>query len=297
MAEPWQHFYQSQRLRLSYWAWGDAAKPPLLLIHGFRDQSRSWDRIAEAFCDDYRVIVPDWRGHGDSQWTRGSTYPLTDLMLDLVALIDLVGGTWGGRVSVVAHSMGGRVTLMTAGTFPEKFERIVAIEGTGRPRPADQDATPTPRRLREWVERTRALETRTPHVYPTFQEAVDRVREVNRRLTPEMAEHLARWAARGIDGGYAWKYDPWLYADGGLEVSQEEHPVIWANIECPVLHIIGSDGARFRARVDGRPVESYFQHGSVVNAPDSGHWVHHDQTEFVVNAVRDFLGTPPVAAK
>ncbi|MDA0301918.1 MAG: hypothetical protein O2822_05270 [Chloroflexi bacterium] len=30
MTEPWQHFYQSQRLRLSYWVWGSAEKPPLL---------------------------------------------------------------------------------------------------------------------------------------------------------------------------------------------------------------------------------------------------------------------------
>ena len=34
MSEPWQHYYQSQRLKLSYWTWGDANKPPLILVHG-----------------------------------------------------------------------------------------------------------------------------------------------------------------------------------------------------------------------------------------------------------------------
>ena len=71
MADPWQHFYQSDRLRLSYWVWGDPEAPPLLLVHGNRDHARSWDRIAEAFSDRYRVVACDLRGHGDSEWTKG----------------------------------------------------------------------------------------------------------------------------------------------------------------------------------------------------------------------------------
>ena len=117
MAEPSQHFYESQRLRLAYWAWGDPDRPPMIMIHGLRDHSRSWDRIAEAFCDRYRVVACDLRGHGDSEWSRGSHYEAPEFMLDLVALIDLLGG----KADVVAHSMGGRATLVTAGVFPDRF--------------------------------------------------------------------------------------------------------------------------------------------------------------------------------
>ncbi len=289
MAEPWQHFYQSQRLRLSYWVWGDAGKPPLLLVHGNRDAARSWDRIAEAFCDDYRVIAPDLRGHGDSEWTKGGYYGISEYIPDLVALLDLVGG----KATVLAHSMGGRVTLATAGAFPEKFEKIAVIEGTGRPRAATLDFAPTPRRMREWVQRSRALEQGEQRVYPTFEDAVARVREANKRLTPEMAEHITRWAARGIDGGFVWKYDPWLYSDAQLDLRYEEMPELWSTIECPVLHIISSEGEAMRANFLGKPVESYFKQGQAAHAPDSGHWVHHDQTAFVIDQVRAFLGTPP----
>lgn len=72
MAEPRQQFYQSQRLRLSYWAWGADDAPPLILMHGGRDHARNWDRIAEAFRDDYHVVACDLRGHGDSEWAKGS---------------------------------------------------------------------------------------------------------------------------------------------------------------------------------------------------------------------------------
>ena len=62
-----QHFYDSQRLRLAYWAWGSPANPPLICLHGGRDHARSWDRIAEVLSDSYYVVAPDLRGHGDSQ--------------------------------------------------------------------------------------------------------------------------------------------------------------------------------------------------------------------------------------
>ena len=81
MSEPWQHFYQSQRLRLAYWTWGSAANPPLILVHGGRDHSRNWDRVAEAFRDEYHVVACDLRGHGDSQWATGAHYGLGDHVL------------------------------------------------------------------------------------------------------------------------------------------------------------------------------------------------------------------------
>ena len=287
MAEPWQHFYQSQRLRLSYWVWGDADKPPLLLVHGLRDHSRSWDRIAEAFCDQYRVVACDLRGHGASQWTWGANYELPEFMLDLVALIDLLGG----RVSVVAHSMGSRATLLTAGTFPERFERIVAIEGTGMDRMAGLPRGPE--RMRNWAQRTRAQEGREPRVYTAFSDAVDRVRQANPRLTPETAEHLARWGAHAIDGGFVWKYDPWAFTISDLQVPQDEYHLYWATITAPVLHIIGSDGAPLRSVRHGRPIETYFPDARTTFIPDSGHWVHHDQPEATIAAIRGFLGDPP----
>ncbi len=286
MAEPWQHFYQSQRLRLSYWVWGDADKPPLLLVHGNRDHSRSWDRIAEAFCDDYRVVACDLRGHGDSEWSTGSHYGLPEFVLDLATLIDLLGG----RVSTVAHSMGGRATLIAAGVFPERFDRIVAIEGTGgavRPSLARG-----PERMRDWAQRTRAQERREPRVYRSFEAAVERVETANPRLSRDTAEHLARWGAHAIDGGFVWKYDPWMYTGHDLEVPPEEYPTYWAGITAPVLHVISADGAERRGTRDGKPIESFFPDATSMVVPDSGHWVHHDQPAATIDAIRGFLGTP-----
>jgi len=64
-------FIESQRIRISYWDWGNDGAPVLVLVHGGRDHARSWDRMAEALRGDYHVVALDLRGHGDSGWTPG----------------------------------------------------------------------------------------------------------------------------------------------------------------------------------------------------------------------------------
>ena len=67
---PASNSFISQRLNLHYAEWGTPDKPPLLLVHGGRDHCRSWDWVANELKDDWHIIAPDLRGHGDSDWSR-----------------------------------------------------------------------------------------------------------------------------------------------------------------------------------------------------------------------------------
>ena len=80
-------------------------------------------------------------------------------MIDFVALIDLVGGP----VRVVSRSFGGAITLLAAGIFPEKFKRIVEIDGAGA-RMEDTPRPTTPEQLRKWVMTVHSYEQQTPRV-------------------------------------------------------------------------------------------------------------------------------------
>jgi pimeloyl-ACP methyl ester carboxylesterase len=286
MSEPWQHFVQSQRLKLSYWTWGSANHPPLILMHGGRDHARSWDFVAEAFKDEYHVLACDLRGHGDSEWARGSHYGTPEHVLDLAALIDLAGG----RASVVAHSFGGAIALLAAGTFPERFERVVSIEGGD----AWASHSPvTPDEFRKWAMQSRGLEGGSSRVYPTIEDARDRMMEANPRLSSELALHLARWGTHGIDGGYTWKFDPWIYARGALHnLRFDELQALWAQVTCPVLHLSGSESHFNRRQVEGQPIDAYFPNARSLTIDGAGHWVHHDQLEATIEAIRGFLGEP-----
>ena len=283
MTEPTQHFFQSQGLRLAYCAWGDPSKPPLVLVHGGRDHARSWDSVAEAFERDYYVVAPDLRGHGDSQWVSGGEYLLRDHVLDLVALLDVLGE----RASVVGHSFGGYVVLLTAGAMPERFDALVLIEGTGPGPGAHPDEAMTPGGVRAWVERRHALEARAPRVYPTLEEARDRMVEANRRLTPELATHLARHGVREVEGGYAWKFDNLARAEArGGSVTPEQARAFWVEVTCPVLLLVGEESGGRRADADNA---RHFRDARAVTVPGAGHWVHHDRLDVVVHEIRRHL--------
>src|SRR5512138_486408 len=106
---PTSHFYVSQRLRLHYVDWGNHGAPAIVLVHGGRDHARNWDWVARALRDDWHVIAPDLRGHGDSAWAIGGMYAIADFVLDLANLLALLGPE---PVVLVGHSLGGAVSLM-----------------------------------------------------------------------------------------------------------------------------------------------------------------------------------------
>jgi pimeloyl-ACP methyl ester carboxylesterase len=284
---PTSSFYVSQRLRLHYVDWGREGAPPLVLVHGGRDHARSWDPVALALRDRWRVLAPDLRGHGDSAWAVGGTYSLAEFVLDLARLVEALGAA---RVRLVGHSLGGAVALHYAGLFPERVARLAAIEGLG-PSPAlraELAARPAWRRLRDWMGQMHELAARTPRRYASIEEAAARMREVNPHLAPEMARHLTvHGVARNEDGSFGWKFDNHVRAFAPVRLSGEEVDAIHARIACPVLLLRGEESWASDPQEDGRI--RAFRDARLVNVPGAGHWVHHDRTERFLAALRPFL--------
>ncbi|MDG1839465.1 MAG: alpha/beta hydrolase [Dehalococcoidia bacterium] len=287
MCQPWQHFYNSQRLKLSYWSWGSDENPPLILLHGGRDHARTWDRVAAEFSAHYWVLAPDLRGHGDSEWARGSYYATVDHVLDLFNFIELIGGD----STVVGHSFGGSIALLTASIFPDKFTRIVDIEGAGARLEDSKDGSgeTTPDSLAAWARSYQKIERQTPRIYKNFSETVDRMLDANKYLKPEMAEHLARWGTVQEDGGYRWKFDPWARGRTPTEMQPNEMPALWSKISCPILHLSGDRSGYSRTEFLGKGIDTYFENSISAVVPDAGHHAHHDNLDFVVDQIKAFI--------
>ena len=289
MPEPQQRFFESQRLRLAYWTWGDPELPPLMLVHGAGDHARSWDRIAAAFEADHHVIAPDLRGHGDSGWALGNHYGLADVALDLVAL----AARLGAPVRVIGHSFGARAVFSAAAAAPELFTAIVAIEAAGRGlRSVSWDrTTPGPHELRRWIDASRSLEGKPPRVHPSVEAARDRMLQRHPRLDPDWALHLARHGVKPVDGGYVWKFDSWVHVRLPFEMTGEVLRALWSAIECPVLHVLGAGSDIGRAMTHDQL--AIFQRATSVLVPDAGHWVQHDQLAAVIREARSFFAALP----
>ena len=284
VAAPVQQFVTSQRLRISYWDWGNEAAPLLLFVHGGSDHARSWDRIAEGLRDDYHVAAIDMRGHGDSDWAPGSQYSLPDMALDVVHVIEHLGAP----AFVVGHSMGASTSLLAAGMYPELFAGIVALEGTHSMTPQSlREVGMGPAWMREYMEQARDYEDSEPVVYPTREAVAERLQRQAPSRSPELIAHLAEWGTREVSGGYVWKHDLWQRARTGMEVRYDELPAFWANIDCPVLLVNASHGSPRAAQRPG--AEALFKAARTITIDPSSHAIQHDQPERTIHEIRSFL--------
>jgi len=285
--EPISQYYYSHRLKLHFWDWGDNGKPNLILVHGSRDHARSWDWVAKAFCSDFHVVAPDLRGHGDSSWAPGAMYSIPEYVLDVSALIDIVG-RW--PVYLIGHSLGGAVVLQYAGAYPGRVKKLVSIEGFGPP-PEKLVPIPAHERLRKWIEDMRNFESRTPRRYPSLSAAVSRMQDANSYLSVEMARHLTLFGANwNADGSLMWKFDNYVRSFSPYGFNMEDAQEIWTQISCPTLLVRGADSWTVDPEEDGRihAIPGY----TLLTIQRAGHWVHHDQPDVFIEAVRRFFENP-----
>src|SRR5215475_15244502 len=176
MPGPTSHTFFSQRLRLHYVDWGSPTKPPLVMLHGGRDHCRNWDWAAQALRDDWHVIAPDLRGHGDSHWSPDGSYTMAGYLYDLA---QLVHQQQLAPVTIIAHSLGGNIALRYSGIYPEAVSRLIAIEGLGPSRHAlaERAAKTIAERMDEWIRDQRHLAGRWPRRYATLEDAFRRMQE------------------------------------------------------------------------------------------------------------------------
>jgi pimeloyl-ACP methyl ester carboxylesterase len=284
---PTSRVYFSQRLRLHYVDWGNPGAPPLLLVHGGQDHCRNWDWLAERMREDWHIIAPDLRGHGDSQWSTDGNYGMAAYVYDLAQLIHQQKLA---PVTIVAHSLGGNIALRYAGTYPENVASLVAIEGLGPSpkRAAERAAEPIAQRMQKWVELRRGLAGRMPRRYASIEDAFRRMQEANKHLSPAQARHLTQHGVnQNEDGTYSWKFDNYVRVWPPYDIPTADIEELWARIACPTLLVYGKESWASNPLEDGRA--RHFRNAQIVSFERAGHWVHHDQLEPFLARVSEFL--------
>ena len=102
--------------------------PPLVFLHGFGASLHTWEPLAQALADDYRVIRFDLPGSGLSPPEAAGDYSDERSMALLGAVMDKLGIA---RATLVGNSMGGRIAWSYAARHPERVHKLVLISPDG----------------------------------------------------------------------------------------------------------------------------------------------------------------------
>jgi pimeloyl-ACP methyl ester carboxylesterase len=288
MSAPRHTIVDSQGLPIHCLEWGDSAGEPLMLVHGYLDLAESWRAFVAALAirqSNLWVIAPDCRGHGDSGWIgAGGYYHFPDYVFDLDCIVQAHSID---SFTLIGHSMGGTISLLYAGTFPERVKKLVLIEGIG---PVGMTFSDAPLRMEKWISELHERGRRHFREYTSLAAGASQLRQTNPRLSENTALEIARAAMKQNDRGkWIWKFDPLHRTAAPQPFYTAQALEFLRRIQCPVLLIDGEESRQTR-RTDKQERYDAIAHHQRITISRAGHMVHQDNPEQLADVVGDFIG-------
>jgi pimeloyl-ACP methyl ester carboxylesterase len=258
--------------------WGSPDAPPLVLLHGLRGFSGTWRALAATLSRRYRLIAPDQRGRGDSDWDPACNYYTDAYLADLEGLVAHFALK---RFALLGHSMGGTTAYVYADRHPEKLAALLI-----------EDIAPGSSSFGAGAKRILAEMAALPGGFSSW----DAAREYWRARRPTVgADALEQRVAESLrlsaDGRITWRYDAQGIARARLNPDPARVVDLWPIVErlsVPTLILRGRSS-------DFCPAETVAEmcrrnpRVASVEISEAGHYVHDDNPTAFNAQVAEFL--------
>jgi pimeloyl-ACP methyl ester carboxylesterase len=241
---------------------------PVLVLHGLFGSARNWATIARRLAERHRVFALDLRNHGASSWTETMSYP--EMAADVRAFIE---GRRLGAVTLVGHSMGGKVAMTLALESPALIERLAVV-----------DIAPVfyPPSLGAYIDAMRGIDL----------DRTTRRAEVDAELAASVPEdgirHFLLQNLVHQEGRLRWR--PNLAALAASMPAISEFPEFPEGItyDGPTLFIAGERSDYVQP--EHRPaIRRLFPKASLLKLRDAGHWIHAERPDAFIATLLPFL--------
>ncbi|MGY1602035.1 alpha/beta fold hydrolase [Geodermatophilus sp. SYSU D00815] len=258
--------------------------PRVVFVHGLFGQGRNWTTIAKGLADRHRVTLLDLPNHGHSPWTDTVDY------VDMAGLVAAELESYGEPVTLVGHSMGGKVAMTLALRRPELLRALVVVDvapveypvSGGRTDDPDEEASP----FAAYIAAMKALDLgslqRREEADRALQDVVP-----SRMVRSFLLQSLVREGI-GADGGWRWRLNLDLLERDLERLRGFPDPPPGARYDGPVLWIAGANSHYVLERDRGR-MDELFPATRLVRVKNAGHWVHSEQPEIFLETLRRFL--------
>jgi N-formylmaleamate deformylase len=237
------------------------AKPPVVLLHGLTGNGACWTSLARALEDEFDVVMPDGRGHGNSS-TPPNGYRYEDYASDVVGLIRGLGLV---APVLLGHSMGGMMAVLVASQISVAIRAVVLADPTFL----------TPERQREVYE-SNVLDQHRRLLHLDREEVLAQARNRHTHRSPEIVELVAEARMKTRIGAFDVLTPP----------NPDYHHLVSA-IDVPSLLVIADKGVVSLATA--RELQNLNPRLRVEQIQDAGHGLQYDQPERFERVVRSFL--------
>ncbi len=267
-------------LTLKAQQWGDPDGEPVLALHGWLDNSASFYRLAPLL-KGLNIIALDMAGHGFSDHRPGRRpYNIWEDVSEIISVVDQLD--WD-TFSMLGHSRGAIMSMLTAGAFPERVKRIGLIEGMWPPAVSAADS---PQQLAQSIRDS--LRVRKTKVYESIDDLITARMNGRFPLSEASANALTKRGYKKTDGGYTWSTDASLMNASAFKLTEEHIQAFIKRITMPVQLI--ATGERLDAKTTILPeFLEHFKACELIELKGTHHLHMEEQADLMAGRLNTFL--------
>ena len=242
--------------------------PPLVVLHGLFGSGTNWRSFSRSMSDRRQIHLLDLRNHGRSPHSDEMSYPL--MAEDLFEYLDRQSLE---TVTLMGHSMGGKVAMRAALEAPERVSALVVVDIA--PVPVGKDHVPFIRAMQsidlDRVSRREAASEMLADAVPD----------------PGLRQFLLQNLERD-NGGYRWRLN--LPALAANMSALHDFPVDSGNnrYDGPALFVRGEQSDYVPERHFDL-IRDFFPAAEIRTVAGAGHWLHAEKPQAFAEAVTPFL--------
>lgn len=241
---------------------------PVIIMHGLFGSGDNWRTIARMIEDQYQCIVVDMRNHG-----RSPHDPVMNFQVMTEDILELMQDLQLEKVSLIGHSMGGKVAMQFALTHPAMVDKLIVVDIAPKYYPPRHDTV------------IEAIEAIDPGQLKERAEA----EEVFARFLGKdgsTIQFLMKNLSRLPEGNFEWKPNMPVIIDAYSNLMENVQSGI--SFEGPVLFVRGQKSS-YILDEDVSYILGLFPNSSLITIPGAGHWVHADAPQLFAKSILAFL--------
>ncbi len=252
-------------MNLNYRTFGEGK--PLFILHGLFGSSDNWISLGRKFAENYRIIIPDLRNHGQSP--HSDLWDYKTMAGDIHQLAEDLGLE---KILLIGHSMGGKVAMQVAEAYPGFVEKLVV---------ADIAPKQYPIQHRTILDAMSGLNL---DQLPGRKDADEQLAAT----IPELGvrQFLLKNLERVRDKGFRWKLNLAVISEQIANVGEATVPS--SGISIPTLFIRGTKSDYVEEK-DIAEIPKYFTNAQFATIENAGHWLHAEQPQAFMDQVMAFL--------
>jgi esterase len=246
----------------------DTDRQTVLILHGLFGSKRNWQSIARQLSEDFQIFTLDLRNHGESGHHDDMTYQsMADDVFQFISERSLKD------VSVVGHSMGGKVAMQMALQHPAIIKRLVII-----------DIAPVQYQhgFEDLIDSLNAL----PLEQISSRQDADE--HLKASVQPKSLRQFLLQNLKHSADGFRWRINlDAIHAniEALMDFPVDRHDRQYQN---PVLFLKGENSDYIKHEYERR-IFKIFSRALFITVADTGHWLHAENPDFVVGEIRKFF--------